>query len=406
MTQPVAATQALNPQPQTTGKAPSPIFTQQSFPGNVPQYTTGFAGNGAGFGKVTTTALVGASGYYRRFRVKVTATGGVNTGQTVALAGSPSDAPYNCISQVIVRDAASNVNILNLDGYFLGKILPIVGGHRGIWRYADPTQHPYFSAPSVGGAGTGNFQFFLDLPLEFANSDGGAVGVIGADNTSVQPAITWTAGTSATVFSTPPSTVPALNFQVDSDFWWNPSQPALLPEGLGSSRQYLQIVGVPTVASGSSSIVSFPKAGGGLWDTLTFVMRDSLNNRTDTGWPQRIQLFIDNTSYMNIDLDELIDDMYTTFQFPSNSDPRYNGAPTVDVPGARPVGVLIVPFRQLAAQVDLGLDQSGLNYISTTPGTSLQLGGTGWQNVNSDSNTPYTVSCYPGLVVPAGSLLV
>jgi hypothetical protein len=401
--QPVAAQQALNPQPQTTGKPPTTIFTQQSFAGNVPQYATSYSGAGGGFGSTITTALVGASGYYRRLRVKVTATGG--TGGTTAKAAA--DGPYNCIQQVILRDAASNVNILNLDGYFLCKILPIVSGAHGIWKYADPAETPYYSGlQTATGTGCGDFQFMIDLPMEFANSDGGAVGVIGADNTSVQPGLTWTLAPTGTVYATAPATLPTLNLQVDADFWWNPSQPGLLPEGLGSSRQYGQIVGTPGVSNGSSQIVSFPKAGGGYWDTLTFVMRDSLGVRTDTGWPSRLQLYIDNTAYMNIDLDELIDDMYAEFQFPSNSDPRYNGAPTADVAGARPVGVLIFSFRNLAAQVDFGLDQSGLNYIATTPGTSLQLGGTGWQNVNSDANTPYTISCYPGLIVPAGSLLV
>lgn len=398
--------QALNPQPQTTGKPPSPIFEQHSFPGNVPQYVTSFSGGSAGWGKVINTALVGASGFYTRLRAKITATGGVNGSVTVATAGAPTDAPFNCVQSVVLRDAASNVNILNVDGYFAGKILPWVSGSRSLWKYADPTEKPYYSAVSTGASGTGNFQFMVDVPMVFANTEGGFVGVIGADNTSVQPGLTWNMASTGTVFSTAPGTPPALNVQVDADFMWNADQANLLPDGLGSSRQYGLIAGTPTVSSGSSQWVSFPKAGGGQIDTLTFVVRDSLGNRTDTAWPSRFALQIDNTSYFQIDLDELIDDMYSTFQFASNSDPMYNGAPTVDVVGARPIGVITIPFRKLYGNVDLGLGQSGYGYLSTTPGTSIQIGGTGWRNINADANTPYTVSCYPGLIVPAGNLTV
>ncbi len=296
-TAPPGPAQALNPQPQTTAKSPAiESFIAHSFPGNVPQYATSFSGGGAGWGQTVNTALVGASGFYRRLRVKFTATGGVNGTVTVA------DKP----------DA---------------------------------------------------------------------------------------------VFSTAPGTVPALNVQVDADFWWNPDDPALLPNGLGSSRQWGLNPGTPGVSNGSSQLVTFPKPGGGQIESLTFVCRDSTGARTDTAWPSRVQLAIDNTTYLNIDLDELIEDAYNKFQFPDNSDPLYNGSSGVDVPGARPVGVLPISFRDSVFQVDTGLDQTGLTDISTTPGTSIQLGGTGWRNVDADANSPYQITLVAGLIVPAGTLV-
>jgi hypothetical protein len=87
------------------------------------------------------------------------------------------------------------------------------------------------------------------------------------------------------------------------------------------------------------------------------------------------------------------------------NDPYYNGTNTLDVVSARPVGILHFSFRNGISQIDLGLEQSGLNYVSTTPGTNIQIGGTGWQNVFSDSNTPYTITAIIGLVVPAGTLV-
>ena len=400
-TAPSAPAQPLNPQPQTTAKSPSiASFIAHSFAGNVPQYATSYSGAGAGFGATVNTALVGASGFYRRFRIKATATGGVNG--TVTVAAKP-DAPFSAFSQVLLQDAASNVNIVNLPGWEAFKLLPLISGAHGLWRYADPQEHPYYSGVSVGSTGTGDFQFESFLPLEFGPE---GLGCIAGDNTSVQPKLVLTAAGSGAVYSTAPGTLPALNVQVDSDFWWAPDDPSLLPAGLGSSRQWGLSPGTPGVSSGSSSIVSFPKPGGGQIESLTFICRDSTGARTDTAWPSRVQLIIDNTTYLNIDLDELIEDAYIKFQFPSNSDPMYNGSPTVDVPGARPVGVLPISFRDSVFQVDTGLDQTGLTDVSTTPGTSIQLSGTGWRNVDNNANTPYQIDLVVGLIVPAGTLLV
>lgn len=400
-TAPSTPAQPLNPQPQTTAKSSAiPSFIAHSFPGNVPQYSTSYSGAGAGWGKTINTALVGASGFYRRFRLKVNATGGVNGTETVAV---NADAPYNAFSQVLLQDAASNVNIINLPGWEALKLVPIISGAHGLWRYADPSEHPYYSGPSVGTAGTGDFQFESFLPLEFGPE---GLGCIAGDNTSVQPKLVLTAAGSGAVYSTAPGTVPALNVQVDSDFWWAPDNPSLLPAGLGSSRQWGLNSGTPSVSSGGSSIVSFPKPGGGQIESLTFICRDANGVRTDTAWPSRVQLLIDNTTYLDIDLDELIEDAYVKFQFPENSDPMYNGSSGVDVAGARPVGVLPFSFRDSVFQVDTGLDQTGLTDISTTPGTSIQLSGTGWRNVDSDSNSPYHIDLVAGLIVPAGTLLV
>lgn len=399
-TAPPAPGQALNPQPQTTAKSPAiNSFIAHSFPANFPQYATSYSGAGAGWGSTVNTALVGLSGYYRRLRVKITATGGVNGTETVAV---KPDSPYAAVSQVILRDAASNVNLINLPGWEALKLLPLIDGAHGLWKYADPSERPYYSAPSVGTSGTGDFQVLVDLPIELGPE---ALGVISADNVSVQPGLTWTLADSGAVYSTAPGTVPALNLQVDADGWWNPDDPSLLPNGLGTSRQWGLNAGTPGVSNGSSQTVTFPKPGGGQIESLTFICRDSTGARTDTAWPSRVQLQIDNTTYFSMDLDELIEDAYIKFQFPNNSDPMYNGSSGVDVDGARPVGVLPISFRDSVFQVDTGLDQTGLTDISTTPGTNIQLSGTGWRNVDSNSNSPYQITLVAGLIVPAGTLV-
>jgi hypothetical protein len=145
-------------------------------------------------------------------------------------------------------------------------------------------------------------------------------------------------------------------------------------------------------------------------------------------------LYFDNVAYINETIDQIIWDMYNVLQLEGNtyinpvngatvypitaagltaSDPYYNtailvgppGLATYEPAGTRPIGVLHFSFRNGVNQTDTGLEQSGLNYVSTTPGTNIQIGGTGWQNIFSDANTPYTITAIIGLVVPAGTLV-
>jgi len=402
--QPAPSTQATNPQPQTTVKPASTSFWQHSFPGNAPQYVTSFSSAGAGFGTQVTNTLVPVSGYFRRLRVTVTCTGGTGN----SLTGTNNDAPWDVIQQVILKDASGNVNVINLPGWESMKLLPMISGSNGLHRYCDPASYPYFKAISTGWkTGCGSFQFQSWLPLEFG---GEGVGCIGGDNASVLPSLQFFTNTATVVYVYPPSTVPYVNIQVDADFWWNPDQPDLLPDGLGSSRQYNLLVGTPSITSGTAVLVTLPKFGGGFIDSITLIQRDSTGVRTDTGWPLRLQLYIDNVGYINETIDQCIWDMYNVLQLEGGTalaanDPYYNGTNTLDVVSARPVGILHFSFRNGISQIDLGLEQSGLNYVSTTPGTNIQIGGTGWQNVFSDSNTPYTITAIIGLVVPAGTLV-
>jgi len=369
----------------------------------MPETLSNFSGAGGGFASQITIPLTPVSGYFRRFRVTVIATGG--TGAVTALYNK--DAPWNVVQQVILKDASGNVNIINLPGWEALHLLPIISGGFGLERYNDPASWPYYKVSAAFSTNAGGFAFQTFLPLEFG---GEAVGCIGGDNASVLPTLQWFTNSTGVVYATPPTTLPNVNIQVDADFWWNPDQPDLLPDGLGSSRQYNLLTGSPSVVSGFSGLVTLPKFGGGFIDSITFICRDSLNLRTDTAWPLRIQLFIDNVAYINETIDQCIFDMYNVLQLQGGTgvqanDSYYNGAPTVDVVGSRPVGVLHFSFRNGVSQIDTGLLQSGLDYISTTPGTNVQLSGTGFQNIFADANTPYTFTCIIGLVVPAGTLV-
>jgi hypothetical protein len=343
------------------------------------------------WGSTITQQLVPVSGYARRFRVRWGATGGAGTVVTAVNA----DAPFNLVQQVILNDSQGNT-ILNLPGWEALKLIPLLSASYGLWRYGAPDSSPNYSAPVVGANASGNFHFESWIPLEFAE----AVGVLGMDNASVLPTLTWTVAGSATVYSTAPNTtLPALTLEVDADYYWNPDNAGILPPGLGSSRQWKLLAGTPQAAPGSALPITCPKFGGGFLDSITIVSRRTdTNARTDANWPSRLQLMIDGTQICNETIDQVIADMYNAYQFPSNADPYYNGG--TETIGARPVGVLTIPLKNNISQVITGLDDSGRSYIPTTPGTNLQMSGTGWQGGQAGQ-----FNFIPGLVVPAGTLV-
>ena len=379
----MTATTVVNPQPQTTAQAPGGPFVTYSWRGNAPQYTATPAWGGS-----VTTPLIPVSGYARRFRVKLAATGGTGTATVAATA----DAPFSAVQQVMLTDPQGN-NIINLPGWEAFKLVPIISGGFGLWKYADPANQPSYSAVATGADASGNFNFQSWLPLEFSE----AIGVLGMDNASVLPSLQFTMAGASAVYSTAPTTLPSLSLEVDVDYYSNPDNAAILPPGLGSSRQFRLLTLTPNATNGSASMLTMPKFGGGYLDSLTFIARDpSTGDRTDAAWPARLQLTVDGYVVFNATIDQLIADMYNAYQFPSTADPYYNSG--TESVGARPKGVLTIPFKNDLSQVITGLLDTGRTYKSTTPGTNIQLGGTGWQG-------SATYTCIPGLVIPSGTLV-
>ena len=80
--------QAVNPQPQTTGQQEGGPFIRYTEEGYALMYDQ----TAVAFGGAVTAPLVAAPGYARRFRVTINATGGVNGTTTVAAA---ADAPFS-----------------------------------------------------------------------------------------------------------------------------------------------------------------------------------------------------------------------------------------------------------------------------------------------------------------------
>ena len=195
------ATTIQTPQPQTTLQAPGGPFRRYTFASNAPMYTV----SAQAFGATITQPLVAASAYARGFRCNFAVTGGTG-GATGAFALSATagygtaDSPFNVVAQVVLQDAEGN-NLISLPGYEALFLLPLINGAFGAQKYADVTALPSWSALSTASsiANNGNFSFESYLPLEYL---AGGIGVLGMNAASQLPQITWTLGSSASVYST------------------------------------------------------------------------------------------------------------------------------------------------------------------------------------------------------------
>ncbi len=372
---PVPAQEAGIPQPQTTVQPAGGPFVRYANEGNFRQYDV----PGVPFGGLVMPPLVAIPGYVRRFRIKVKATGGVNGTTTVAAA---ADAPYSVFQNVQLKDAFGTT-LLQMPGYEL-KLWNKYSGQNRMWAYSDPSALPSYSPVSVGASGTGDFTFSLSIPLEFVKG----YGVVSMANASLLPTLQFTLAGDTAVYTTAPGTPPTNEVRVDAAMYWLPEQD-VIPPGLGSTIQAIMQVANPTIGSGSSQLVTFPRLGGYI-DCFILVLRDSTNARIDA-WPERLKFWVDGIPMIDIDTNDLIDDMTDAYQL--------NGS----VAGAaRETGVLVITRKTSLGQVIFGLLDTLETVLSTNPGTLLAVEGSPWGTI---ANAPATLSLIAGQIVPSARLI-
>ena len=374
-TQVAPAQQAGQAQPQTTVEAPGGPFIRYANAGSKAQYVL----TAQAYGATITSPLVAVPGYLRKFRLRFVASGGSGTA-TVATA---ADAPYSAVSFIQLKDAFGTP-LLTGDGYSMLKLVPKYSGGHYLESYNDPASLPSWSAVSVGASASGNFTFQTAIPLEFAKG----YGCISMANASLLPTLQINLAASSSVYSTAPTTVPTLEIDNYSEFYWLPQQ-QIEPPGLGSTRQFVLQVANPTIGSTSSQQVTFPRLGGYI-DMFILVLRDSTNARIDA-WPTEIRLYVDGIPLIQIRTDMLYDDMANQYQY----NPYTAGT-------ARETGVIVLTRKTSLGQLVMGLLDSLETTLSTNPGSSLAVEGMPWGTV---SNAPATLSVIAGQIVPSGRLL-
>lgn len=239
-----------------------------------------------------TSQLIGptdvpAYGYFRSLLILVQATGGAG----VAAVAQP-DAPWSAIGEIVLHD----VNGAPIVGPFTGYDLYLAHKYGGYAFQDDPVSSPAFQVPQTSG----NFSFLLRVPVEIADRD--ALGSLPNMNASSTYKLRITAAPNTSVFSTQPSTQPAVRFRAWAECWAPPSasndlgQPqAVTPPAMGTTQMWTKFQ--DDIANGFNN-VRFQRVGN-LIRNLVLIYRNGSAARTETGLPTDLQLFVDGRLLSN-----------------------------------------------------------------------------------------------------------
>lgn len=378
------ATVAGRPQPQTTNEAAGGPFIRHAPSGRRPIYN-----QTATFGLFFGPPMVSSPGWNTGFRLKFNVATGGSGGSTLN-----ADAPWNLVQLLQLKDAWGT-NLLAGPGYEMLFLVPMFAGQFGWGLTRDPRTLPTWAGITAASAAQ---TWATQLPFEFTKG----YGVISGANAALLPVLQLTLTTLAAgpysggtaPSSSPPTTGTA---QLDSDYYWLPNVP-VDPPGIGTTCQYIFQPCNPVIASAGSLRVQLPRLGGYLTN-LILELRDSTNARVDA-WPTRPGIYVDGVELIDSDINTIYDDMAIQTGIGATTGPTQTGAGTANMP--RPTGVIQLNRKVSLAQFDLGKLDTGEVFLSTNPGTQIEIAGVPWGTI---SNSPGTLNAVIGQVVPSGPLV-
>jgi hypothetical protein len=433
-----AGTVAGRPQPQTTAEPAGGPFVRHAPDGRRAMYVAAGAAGGTSVGQFVANPMVSSPGWNKGYRVLTNTAPG--TGTSAATAAAVPDAPFNFHQLVQMKDAFGT-QLLTGPGYQISYLVPLYSGQFGTDEMRNPIASPQFNSLLATAAQTsaGGFQFPTYFPFEFAKG----YGVISGANAALLPVLQINLSPIANVLTytfTSAGTNPSSTLTVDSDFYWLPNVPTD-PPGIGTTCQWIFQPCNPTIPSAASTLVQLPRLGGYLTG-LILDLRNGAGNRmsegvtggsgfvtatsaldTGTGWPARPKILVDGVPLIDSLVGTIFEDMainaqvgaYTgttpvtaTVASTANSNPLMqntaagSGANTGVVQSQRPLGTMWLSRKTSLAQRDFGLLETGEIFLSTNPGTQIEVAGYPWGTVTTG---PMTLNAIVGQVVPSGSLI-
>lgn len=349
--------------PQTGQQVPFPRLSRQ---GQILGPST------AGFtmGGLWTPILKPVGGYLRSLRFNIVASGGNLTAATAA-----TDAPYNVIQNLFLRDPFGQP-IIQASGFSL-YLINLYSGQVGALGFGNNVAGlPSFSAVNTT---TGAFTVAMQIPLEL---DSSAYCSLPSMNASSQPQIQVQTNASTTVYSaTTGSTAPTLTMSLDEPFWMAPvDNPAAAPADVGSSAQWSESRAAAGVASAQFQRIQLPRVGTFI-HTLILTLKDSTGARVDA-WPTSdLALWFDGVPVLMEAFNNRQDQMF-----------MQHGV-------TRPTGVIVYTFRNSIQSFVSNGDTYDL-LAPTTPATLLEVSGT----FGTISNAPATITATIGELFPLGGI--
>jgi len=403
-------------------------------------YVFAGAAGGTAVAQFMANPMVSSPGWNKGYRVLTSIAPGTGAAATPALA--TPDAPYSFHQLVQMKDAFGT-QLLTGPGYDISYLVPLYSGQFGTDEMRNPYASPQFQALLNSGSLTaaGGTVFPTYFPFEFAKG----YGVISGANAALLPVLQVNLAAISSVVTytfTSGATSPTSTITVDADFYWLPNVPAD-PPGIGTTCQWIYQPCNPPIASSFSGLVQLPRLGGYLTG-LILDLRNSAGNRTSesvtaggpgfiaatsvldtgTGWPVRPKIVIDGVPL----IDSLLGTIFEDMAISTNGIGAYNGAvpftgtqaastnsnPLINVvttgtginPGtlqaARPLGTMWISRKTSLAQRDFGLLDTGEIFLSTNPGTQVEVAGFPWGTFTSG---PGQLNAVVGQIVPSGALV-
>jgi hypothetical protein len=390
-----ASTSAGRPQPQTTTEPAGGPFVRHAPPGRRPIYN-----QPATFGLFFGPPMVSSPGWNRGYRMKFYPTANGTSGGVLQAVGPFTDIPHSIATLLQMKDAWGT-NLLAGPGWEMLFLVPLISGQFGIDSTRDPRNLPSWTGVT---AATGAYKFCSDLPFEFTKG----YGLISGANAALLPVLQMTIASTATFFSTAPTGYgTGVNVLCESDFYWLPNVP-VDPPGIGTTCQYIFQPSNPVITSGSSLRVQLPRLGGFL-TVVALDLRDSTAARINayptaaaTGATAgRLQVYQDGVPLIDTDMDTFYDDLAIQTEMGAVvSGASQTAAGTTGF--ATPAGIVIIDRKTCLAQRDFGLLDTGETFLSTNPGTQLEIAGSPWGTI---TNTPAILNAVIGQVVPTGPLV-
>jgi hypothetical protein len=434
-----SGTVAGRPQPQTTAEPMGGPFVRHAPDGRRAMYVAAGAAGGTAVGQFVANPMVSSPGWNKGYRVLTNVAPGTG-GAAVPVLATP-DAPFSFHQLVQMKDAFGT-QLLTGPGYDISYLVPLYSGQFGTDLMRNPINSPQFNPVLNAGSVTsaGAFQFPTYFPFEFAKG----YGVISGANAALLPVLQINLSPIANVVTytfTSGATSPSSTLTVDSDFYWLPNVPTD-PPGIGTTCQWIYQPCNPTIPSGASTLVQLPRLGGYLTG-LALDLRNGAGNRmsegvtvagpgfvvgtsgldTGTGWPVRPKILVDGVPLIDSLIGTIFEDMAinsgvgaitgntpfsATAAATTNTNPLITGtaagyaAGTGANPNPRPLGTMWLSRKTSLAQRDFGLLETGEIFLSTNPGTQIEVAGYPWGTVTSG---PMVLNAVVGQVVPSGALI-
>jgi hypothetical protein len=381
-----SGTVAGRPQPQTTAEPTGGPFVRHAPDGRRAMYVDnqvpgGFMGR----------PMVSSPGWNKGYRISVAAAASTITTGAIPAATNPGalDTPNNWAQLVQLKDAFGT-QLMTGPGWDMTYLVQLLSGQFGI----DGTRSPN-NLPGWTGVTFTNETFTLGtyLPFEFAKG----YGVISGANAALLPVLQINMSPFSALNSGALTVQGAWSETVDSDFYWLPNIPTD-PPGIGTTCQWIYQVSNPTIGSAFNGLVQLPRLGGYL-SVLGLDARDANGVRQDI-WPARPKIVVDGVPLVDSLLNTIYEDMAISMGIGAAAANTQAGLGTIPVP--RPAGVIAISRKTALAQRDFGLLETGEIFLSTNPGTQIEVAGYPW---NTITNGPATLNGVIGQVVPSGALV-